>query len=112
MQLSDIEPLLRSHLIDGETMLEEPSDYYDDRMYTIKTAGAQANAYTLSASNLYGIAALDVLEIWQPGEDAADNAIDAVLNYARHNGQPIPQSDLDESLRRRHYIPTPDTTGR
>ena len=96
MQLSDIGPLLRSRLIDGETMIEEPSDYYDDRMYTIATSGAPAHAYTLSDSDLYGIAALDVLEVWRPGEGLAGAAIDAVLGYARRNGQPVPPPDPNE----------------
>lgn len=30
MQISDIEGLLRSHLVEGETMIEEPSNYFDD----------------------------------------------------------------------------------
>lgn len=93
MRLSDIEPLLRSHLIDGETMREEPSDYYDDRMYTITTSGATANAYTLSNSDLCGIGTLDVFEVWRPGERIAGRAIDAVLDYARRNGQPAPPPD-------------------
>jgi len=96
MQLSDIEPLLRSRLIDGETMLEEPSDYYDDRMYTIATSGAAAHAYTLSGSDLYGIGALDAFEVWRPGERIAGRAIDAVLDYARRNGRPVPPPDPDE----------------
>ena len=96
MQLSDIDPLLRAHLIDGETMFEEPSDYYDDRMYTITTSGAVAHAYTLSASNLYGIGTLDALEVWRPGESVAGAAVDAILDYARRNGQPAPPPDPNE----------------
>lgn len=96
MQLSDIETLLRSRLAAGETMYEEPSDYYDDRMYTITTSGAVAHAYTLSDSNLYGIAALDALEVWRPGEDLAGAAVDAVLDYARRDGQPAPPPDPSE----------------
>lgn len=96
MQLSDIEPLLRSRLLDGETMLEEPSDYYDDRMYTITTTGAVAHAYTLSGSNLYGIAALGAFEVWRPGEDIAGAVVDAVLDYARRNGQAPPPPDPGE----------------
>ena len=96
MQLSDIEPLLRSHLIDGEAMAEEPSDYYDDRMYTITTSGEVAHAYTLSSSDLYGIGTLDVFEVWRPGEKIAGAAIDAVLDYARRNGHPAPPPDPNE----------------
>ena len=100
MRLSDIEPLLRSHLVEGEVMTEQPANYFDDRMYAITTAGAPAYAYTISAGNLYGIAALDVLETWRPGEDVAGRTIDAVLDYARHNGQPAPSPDPEEPVRR------------
>lgn len=93
MQLSDVEPLLRPHLIDGETMREEPSDHYDDRMYTITTSGAAVHAYTLSRTNMYAIATLDVLEAWRPGKDIAPSMIDAVLDYARRNGQPAAPPD-------------------
>lgn len=96
MQLSDIEPLLRSRLIEGETITEEPSDYYGDRMYVIATAGAAAQAYALPDSNLYGIAALDAFEAWRPGESDASDAIDAVLDHARHSGQPAPLPDPNE----------------
>lgn len=93
MRLSDIDPLLRSRLIEGETMTEQPSNYFDDRMYSIITAGAPACVYTITAGNLYGIATLDVLETWRPGEDIAGRTIDAVLDYARRNGQPPDQRD-------------------
>lgn len=96
MKLSDIEPLLRSHLINGETMVEELSDYYNDRMYTITTSGATAHAYTLPDSNLYGIATLDVFEVWRPDESTASAAIDAVLDYARRDGQPNTPTDPNE----------------
>lgn len=98
MRLSDIEALVRSHLTEGETMTEQPADYFDDRMYAITTAGAPAYVYTLSAANLYGIATLDVLETWRPGEDTAGRTIDAVIDYARRNGQPTP-SDTEEPAR-------------
>ena len=88
MQLSDIEPLLRSRLVEGETITEQPANYFDNRMYAITTAGAPAYVYTITVSNLYGIAAVDTLETWRPGEDIASRTIDAVLNYARRNGQP------------------------
>lgn len=96
MKLSDIEDLVRSHLIEGETLTEQPSNYYDDRMYSITTAGAPAYVYTIAAENLYGIAALDALEVWAPGEDVADRTIDAVLGHARRNGQPLPPPDPEE----------------
>lgn len=96
MQISDIEGLLRSHLIEGETLTEQPANYFDDRMYSIATAGAPAYAYTITTENLYGIAALDTLEVWAPGEDIADRTIDAVLGHARRNGQPLPPPDPEE----------------
>ena len=96
MQLSEIEPTLRSRLIDGETMVEEPSDYYGDHMFTITTAGALAHAYMLLDSGLYGINILNVFEVWKPGEKVAIPAIDAVLDYARRNGQPLPPPDPNE----------------
>lgn len=88
MKLADVEDLVRSHLIEGETLTEQPSNYYDDRMYSIVTAGAPAYVYTITAENLYGIGTLDALEVWRPGEDIAGQAIDAVLGHARRNGQP------------------------
>lgn len=88
MQLSDIEPILRSHLAEGEAMTEQPANYFDNRMYVITTAGAPVYVYTITASNLYGIAALDVLETWRSDEDIPARTIDAVLNYARCNGRP------------------------
>lgn len=96
MNLSDIEHLLRSHLIEGETMTERPSNYFGDRMYAITTAGAPAYAYTIAEENLYAIAALDALEAWAPGEAAADRTIDIVLGYARRNGQPTPPPPPEE----------------
>ena len=96
MRLSDVEPLLLSHLIEGETMTEQPSNYFDDRMYVIVTAGAPAYAYTIAAEDLYGIATLDALETWRPGEDIAGRTIDAVLDYARRNGQPQPPRDPED----------------
>ena len=56
MQISDIEGLLRSHLIEGETIVEEASDYFDDRMYTIATAALPVHAYTIRESGLYAVA--------------------------------------------------------
>ena len=97
MQLSDIEALVRSRLVDGETITEQPSNYFGDRMYSITTAGAPAYVYTITAENLYGIGALDALEVWRPDEDnIARQAIDAVLGHARRNGQPPPPPDPEE----------------
>lgn len=96
MRLSDIEPLLRSRLVEGEIMTEQPSNYFGDRMYAITTAGAPAYVYTIVAENLYGIGALDALEVWRPGEDIAGQAIDAVLGHARRNGRPAPPPDPEE----------------
>ena len=93
MELSDVEDLVRSRLIEGETLTEQPSNYFDSRMYFIATAGAPAYVYTITANNLYGIGTLDALEVWTPGQDIAGRAIDAVLGYARRNGQPAPDSE-------------------
>lgn len=96
MKLSDVEDLVRSHLIEGETLTEQPSNYFGDHMYSIVTAGAPAYVYTITTENLYGIGALDALEVWRPGEDIAGRAIDAVLGHARRNGQPAPPPDPEE----------------
>lgn len=93
MKLSDIEDLVRSHLVEGETMTEQPANYFGDRMYSIITAGAPAYVYTITAENLYGIGALDALAVWHPGRDNAGQVIDAVLCHARGNGRPLPPSD-------------------
>lgn len=107
MRLLDVEPLLLSHLIEGETMNEQPSDYFGDRMYAVATAGAPAYVYAIAAGNLYGIAALDALETWRPGEDRAGRTIDAVLDYARRNGRPASPSDIEEPPRRTLPEPPP-----
>lgn len=96
MQLSDIADLLHSRLVEGERVTEQPSNYFDDRMYAVTTAGAPAYVYTITAEDLYGIATLDVLETWRPGEDIAGRTIDAVLGYARRNGQPLPPRDPED----------------
>lgn len=96
MKLADIEPLLRSRLSEGETITEVPADYFDDRMYAIATTGAPVYVYTISASDLYGVATLDALETWRSGDNNAGRVIDAVLDYARRNGQPaqLPGSEM------------------
>nr|DAS81544.1 MAG TPA: hypothetical protein [Caudoviricetes sp.] len=96
MQISDIEGLLRSHLLEGETMVEEPSDYFDDRMYTITTAALPVHAYTIRASGLYAVGAEGALEVWSPEDGTADRAIDAVLGHARRNGAPPPPPDPEK----------------
>lgn len=94
MQVSDIADQIRAHLLDGETMTEEPSDYYGDRMLTITTTAAVAHVYVID--DLYGIAAVDALEVWRPGESIAGRTIDIVLDYARRNGQPAPPPNPNE----------------
>lgn len=93
MQISDIEGLLRSHLVEGETMIEEPSNYFDDRMYTITTAALPAHAYTIQSEGLYAVGAEGALEVWKPDDGTADRAVDAVLSHARRNGAPPPAPD-------------------
>lgn len=96
MQISDIKDLLRSHLAAGETMIEEASDYFDDRMYTITTIALPAHAYTIRESGLYAIGTEGALEVWSPQDGTADRAVTAVLDYARRNGQPLPPPDPEK----------------
>lgn len=95
MQLSDIEALLRSHLTDGETMVEEPTDgrAFGDRMYAITTAGLPVQVYIIEAEGLYAIEAEGALEVWGPGVGDPDRTVEAVLGHARRNGAPEPPTD-------------------
>lgn len=94
MQVSDIANQISSHLLDGETLTEEPSDYFGDRMLTVTTQAASAHAYIIDG--MYALAALDGIEAWRPGDKTADTAIAAVLDYARRNGKPAPPPDPNE----------------
>lgn len=95
MQLSDIEGLLRSHLTEGETMIEEPTNgkVFGDRMYTITTAGLTVRAYLIETENLYAIETEGALEVWGPGVGDPDRTVEAVLGHARRNGAPEPPPD-------------------
>lgn len=95
MQLSDIEGLLRSHLIEGEAMVEEPTNHrvVGDRMYIITTAGLSVWAYVVETSGVYALETKGALEVWRPGLDDADRTIEAVLGHARRNGAPEPPPD-------------------
>lgn len=95
MQLADIEPLLRSHLIAGETMVEEPTNgrVFGDRMYTITTAALPVCVYIIEAGSLYAIEAEGALEVWGPGVGDPDRTVEAVLGHARRNGAPEPPPD-------------------
>lgn len=95
MQLSDIEGPLRSHLIEGEAMVEEPANHrvVGDRMYIITTAGLPVWAYVIETSGVYALEAEGALEVWRPGLDDADRTIEAVLGHARRNGAPEPPPD-------------------
>lgn len=95
MRLSDIEALLRSHLIEGETMVEEPTNHrvFGDRMYTITTAGLPVWAYIIEAEGLYAIEAEGALEVWGPGVGDPDQTVEAVLGHARRDGAPEPPPD-------------------
>lgn len=95
MQLSDIESLLRSHLIEGETMVEEPTNgrVFGDRMYTITTAGLPVQVYVIEAEGLYAIEAEGALEVWGDGVGDPDRTVTAVLDHARRNGAPPPPPD-------------------
>ena len=95
MQLSDIEGLLRSHLIEGETMVEEPTNHrvFGERMYTITTAGLPVLAYVIEAEGLYALETESALEVWGPGVGDPDRTVEAVLGHARRNGAPAPLPD-------------------
>lgn len=95
MQLSDTEALLRSHLIEGETMVEEPADHRvpGDRMYAIATAGLPVWVYIIEPEALYAIEAEGALEVWGPGVGDPDRTVEAVLGHARRNGAPPPPPD-------------------
>lgn len=94
MQVSDITDQIRGHLLDSETMVEEPSDYFGDRMLSITTRGVPVRAYIIDG--LYALAASDVIEAWRPGDQHADQTIDAVLDYARRGGKPAPPPNPNE----------------
>lgn len=100
MQLSDVEDLLRSHLVDGETMTEGPTNHkvFGDRMYTITTAGLPVWAYVIEAESLYAIEAEGALEVWGPGVGDPDRTVEAVLGHARRNGAPEPPPDPEEAF--------------
>jgi hypothetical protein len=95
MQLSDIEALLRSHLIEGETIVEEPTNrrVFGDRMYAITTAGLPVRAYVIETEGVYAIEAEGALEVWGPGIGDPDRTVEAVLGHARRNGAPEPPPD-------------------
>nr|DAO74547.1 MAG TPA: hypothetical protein [Caudoviricetes sp.] len=95
MQLSDIEALLRSHLIEGETIVEEPTNHrvFGDRMYAITTAGLPVRAYVIETEGVYAIEAEGALEVWGPGIGDPDRTVEAVLGHARRNGAPEPPPD-------------------
>lgn len=95
MQLSDIEGLLRSHLVDGEVMTEEPTNgrFYGDRMYTIATTGLTVRAYVIETEGVYAIETEGALEVWGPRVGDPDRTVKAVLGHARRNGAPEPPPD-------------------
>ena len=95
MRLADIESLLHSHLVEGETMAEEPTNHraFGDRMYVIVTAGLPVWAYVIEAEGLYAIEAEGALEVWGPKVGDPDRTVEAVLGHARRNGAPPPAQD-------------------
>lgn len=95
MQLSDIEDLLRSHLVEGETIVEEPTNgrVFGSRMYAIATAGLPVRAYVIETEGLYAIEAEGALEVWGDGVGDPDRTVEAVLGHARRNGAPEPLPD-------------------
>lgn len=104
MQVSDIADEIRPHLLDGELMTEEPSDYFGDRMLTITTQGVPARAYIID--DMYALATSDVIEAWHSGDRWAAQTIDAVLDYARRGGKTASSFPPDDSRAPRD----PDTT--
>lgn len=95
MQLSDIEGLLRSHLAEGETMVEEPTKHraFGDSMYIVTTAGLPVWVYVIETEGLYAIEAEGALEVWGPKVGDPDRTVEAVLGHARRNGAPEPPPD-------------------
>ena len=95
MQLSDIEDLLRSHLIEGETMVEKATNgtVFGDRMYAITTAGLPVLVYAIETEGLYALETEGALEVWGPGVGDPDRTVEAVLGHARRNGAPPPPPD-------------------
>lgn len=105
MQVSDIADQIRPHLLDGELMTEEPSDYFGDRMLTITTQGVPAHAYIID--NMYALAASDGIEVWYPEDQRAAQTIDAVLDYARRGGKPASPFPPDDTRAPRNPDATP-----
>lgn len=95
MQVSDIADQIQAHLLDNETITEEPSDYFGDRMLSITTEGVPVRAYIID--NMYALATSDVIEVWHPGDKRADKTIAAILDYARRGGKPAPSSSPDDT---------------
>lgn len=95
MQISDIADHIRPHLLDGELMTEEPSDYFGDRMLTITTQGVPAHAYIID--DMYALAASDGIEVWPPDDQHAVQTINAVLDYARRGGKPASSFGPDDT---------------
>lgn len=103
MQVSDITDQIRPHLLDGETMTEEPSDYFGDKMLTIATRGVPVRAYIID--DKYALAASDSIEVWHPRDQWAARTIGAVLDYARRGGKPATSFPPDSTRAPRN----PDT---
>lgn len=104
MQVSDIADQIRPHLLDGELMTEEPSDYFGDRMLTIATQGVPVRAYIID--DKYALATSDDIEAWRPDDQHAAQTINAVLDYARRGGKAASSFDPDDTRAPRD----PDTT--
>lgn len=104
MQVSDIADQIRPHLLAGELMTEEPSDYFGDRMLTITTRGVPVRAYIID--DMYALATSDDIEAWHPEDQWAARTIDAVLDYARRGGKTASSFPPDDTRAPRD----PDTT--
>lgn len=103
MQVSDVADLVRDHLLEGETLTEEPSDAYGDRMLTVTTAASTVHVYILG--DMYGIATLNVLEVWRADDtdQYVKATIDAVLDCARHNTKPLEPKQPQRSTLEQDY---------
>ena len=104
MQISDIADQVRPHLLDGELLTEEPSDYFGDRMLAITTQGVPVRAYIIG--DMYALATPDGIEAWHPDDQHGVRTINAVLDYARRGGKLASSFDPDDTRAPRN----PDTT--
>lgn len=95
MQISDVADQIRPHLLDGELLAEEPSDYFGDRMLAITTQGVPVRAYIID--DMCALATSDGIEAWHPDDQHAVRTINTVLDYARRGGKPASSPGPDDT---------------